>query len=267
MKLPTTNIRYLTSLLLFILISCNQLDEQTKKEIKKQAKKAGKEIIGAINNSAAKEDFIYYVVDSKKDAIKLFWKDTHDSIIGSLGYLKKVCAQQNKTLLFACNGGMYMEDQSPLGWFVHKGETITALNTRKGKGNFYLNPNGVFIITKNKKAIITTTAHANQYAKVAFYATQSGPMLIHEGNINSLFEKESVNLNIRNGVGIDSNGNVLFSMSAQPINFYKFAKFYQDHGCKEALYLDGFVSRFYAPSQNFIQTDGGFGVMIGVVGQ
>ena len=265
LKFPTTDIRHLSSLLLFLFISCNQLDEQTKKEIKKEAKKAGKEIIGAINNSDAKEDFIYYVVDSKKEDVKLFWKDTQDSIIGSLGYLKTVCELQKQTLLFACNGGMYMENQSPLGWFVHKGKQITSLNTRKGKGNFYLNPNGVFIITKNKKAIVTSTANAKQFSDDAYYATQSGPMLIHEGKINSLFDKESINLNIRNGVGIDSNGNILFSMSAQPINFYNFAKFYQDHGCKEALYLDGFVSRFYAPSQNFIQTDGGFGVMIGVV--
>lgn len=265
MKSPINDFRYLTSLLLLILISCNQLDEQTKKEIKNQAHKAGKEIMGALNNAAAKDAFVYYTVDSKKEEIQLFWKDTKDSIIGSLGYLKNVCKQQNQQLLFACNGGMYMENQSPLGWFVHKGKTITQLNTRKGKGNFYLNPNGVFLLTKNKKAIVTSTKNAKQYLKEAYYATQSGPLLIHEGKINSLFEKESSNLNIRNGVGIDSNGNVLFSMSAQPINFYQFAKFYQDHGCKEALYLDGFVSRFYAPSQNFIQTDGEFGVMIGVV--
>jgi uncharacterized protein YigE (DUF2233 family) len=268
MKFPTTNIRHLTSFLLLLLtISCNQLDEETKKEIKKEAKKAGKEIMGALNNAAAKEDIIFYTVNSKNEEIRLYWKDSKDSIIGSLGYLKNICKQQKQRLLFACNGGMYMEDQSPLGWFVHKGKTITSLNTREGKGNFYLQPNGVFIITKNKKCLITSTAKAIQFAQEAFYATQSGPLLIHEGKINSLFNKESNNLNIRNGVGIDSNGNVLFAMSAQPINFYQFAKLYQNHGCKEALYLDGFVSRFYAPAQNFIQTDGEFGVMIGVVGQ
>jgi uncharacterized protein YigE (DUF2233 family) len=268
MKFPTTDIRHLTSFLLLLLtISCNQLDEETKKEIKKEAKKAGKEIMGALNNTAAKEDIIFYTVNSKNEEIRLFWKDSKDSIIGSLGYLKNICLQQKQQLLFACNGGMYMENQSPLGWFVHKGKTITSLNTREGKGNFYLQPNGVFIITKNKKCLITSTANAMQFAHEAFYATQSGPLLIHEGKINSLFNKESNNLNIRNGVGIDSNGNVLFAMSAQPINFYHFAKFYQNHGCKEALYLDGFVSRFYAPAQNFIQTDGEFGVMIGVIGQ
>ena len=35
-------------------------------------------------------------------------------------------------------------------------------------------------------------------------------------------------------------------------------------GVKNALYLDGFVSRAYLPQQNWTQTDGNFGVIIGV---
>jgi hypothetical protein len=40
--------------------------------------------------------------------------------------------------------------------------------------------------------------------------------------------------------------------------------YFKDLGCKNALYLDGFVSRAYLPEKNWIQTDGNFGVMIGV---
>ena len=39
----------------------------------------------------------------------------------------------------------------------------------------------------------------------------------------------------------------------------------KNQGCKNALYLDGFVSRDYAPSENWQQIDGNFGVMIGVI--
>ncbi len=35
-------------------------------------------------------------------------------------------------------------------------------------------------------------------------------------------------------------------------------------GCRNALYLDGFVSRMYAPEENITQTDGNFGVIIGI---
>lgn len=55
----------------------------------------------------------------------------------------------------------------------------------------------------------------------------------------------SNNLNIQNEVGIQPNGNLLFAISTKEVNFYTFAKFFQNHGCKNALYLDGFVSRMY----------------------
>ena len=53
-------------------------------------------------------------------------------------------------------------------------------------------------------------------------------------------------------------------MSKEEINFYDFANYFKTLGCKNALYLDGFVSRTYLPGQNWIQKDGNFGVIIGV---
>jgi uncharacterized protein YigE (DUF2233 family) len=61
------------------------------------------------------------------------------------------------------------------------------------------------------------------------------------------------------------NGNILFAISKQEINFYDFANYFKQMGCNNALYLDGFVSRMYLPSKNIEQMDGKFGVMIGVV--
>ena len=90
-------------------------------------------------------------------------------------------------------------------------------------------------------------------------------MLVVDGKKHSKFMEGSKNLNIRNGVGILPNGNVLFAISKEKINFYDFAAFFQNKGCKNALYLDGFVSRAYIPSKNWIQLDGRFGVLIGVI--
>jgi uncharacterized protein YigE (DUF2233 family) len=53
-------------------------------------------------------------------------------------------------------------------------------------------------------------------------------------------------------------------MSKEEINFYDFAAYFQHMGCKNALYLDGLVSRTYLPDQKWVQTDGNFGVIIGV---
>ena len=46
------------------------------------------------------------------------------------------------------NAGIFTTDKQPEGLFMAKGEIITKLNLKKGSGNFYLTPNGVFYLTK-----------------------------------------------------------------------------------------------------------------------
>jgi uncharacterized protein YigE (DUF2233 family) len=55
-------------------------------------------------------------------------------------------------------------------------------------------------------------------------------MLVVDGEINSLFQSGSINLNIRNGVGILPNNDVIFAISNEEINFYDFAKFFKVKG-------------------------------------
>ena len=89
-------------------------------------------------------------------------------------------------------------------------------------------------------------------------------MLLIDGKIHSAFNSESTNLNIRNGIGILPDNKIVFVMSKKEINFYDFANYFKKLGCKNALYLDGFVSRTYSVKDNWLQTDGNFGVMIGI---
>jgi uncharacterized protein YigE (DUF2233 family) len=108
----------------------------------------------------------------------------------------------------------------------------------------------------------TESFHNNGRIK---YATQSGPMLVIDGQIHPAFKKGSANLNIRNGVGILPNNKVVFAMSKKEVTFYEFANYFKSIGCKNALYLDGLVSRTYLPAKKWTQTDGDFGVIIGVI--
>jgi uncharacterized protein YigE (DUF2233 family) len=89
-------------------------------------------------------------------------------------------------------------------------------------------------------------------------------MLVIDHVIHPSFRKGSENLNIRNGVGILPDGKVLMAISKVPVNLYDFALYFKNAGCKNALYLDGFVSRIYDPSRNILSGDEKFGVMIGV---
>ncbi|MGE8554764.1 MAG: phosphodiester glycosidase family protein [Chryseobacterium jejuense] len=209
------------------------------------------------------EKFVIYQVNPKKQTVKLYWKNSKDEILKSINNLKKEAESKNEKLVFAMNGGMFEPDNSPKGLYIENFKTLKSIDTLQGSGNFYLQPNGIFYITQNHQPDIIETKKFRQNKSIQ-YATQSGPMLLTEGKINSIFQKDSKNLNIRNGVGILENGEIIFVMSKKEINFYSLALLFKEMGCKNALYLDGYVSRTYLPEKNWIQTDGNFGVMIGV---
>jgi uncharacterized protein YigE (DUF2233 family) len=207
--------------------------------------------------------FISFKVNPKKDDLRFYWKNDTGEIIKSFRNLQIFIESKHKKLLFAMNGGMFKKDYSPQGLYVEEQKIINALDTTYGDGNFYLKPNGVFYMyTDNSVGIKRTNDFINN--GLVKYATQSGPMLVIDGEIHPVFKKVSTNLNIRNGVGILPDNTVIFAMSKMEINFYDFAEYFKSLGCKNALYLDGFVSRIYLPEKNWIQTDGNFGVIIGV---
>lgn len=208
--------------------------------------------------------FLSYTVDAKSSGIKMFWKNDSGEVLGNFQRLDSCVKTQHSRLLFAMNAGMFTAEYSPLGLFVEKGKVITPLNMSSGKGNFYLRPGGVFYVTNDKRAGICTVDEWKNTTAIT-YATQSGPMLVINGKIHPDFVEKSTNLNVRNGVGILPNNDVLFVMSKKEVNFYTFARYFQSMGCTNALYLDGFVSRAYLPEKKWEQTDGQFGVMIGVL--
>ncbi|AXT51798.1 hypothetical protein D1818_13445 [Aquimarina sp. BL5] len=215
-----------------------------------------------LKRSNIENTFISYEIDLKHQNIRFYWKNNVNENYRNFQNLKSELQKNNKDLIFAMNGGMYNKDLSPQGLYIENCIIKSRIDTLKnGYGNFYLQPNGIFSITKdNIPAIRTTTSFKNE-GNIK-YATQSGPMLLINGQIHPKFNLGSPNIHIRNGVGILPNGNLLFAMSKEKINFYDFASYFKDKGCKNALYLDGFVSRTYLPSANWEQMEGNFGVII-----
>jgi uncharacterized protein YigE (DUF2233 family) len=211
----------------------------------------------------SESNFVSYSVNPNKSNVSFYWKNDKSEIFGSIDKIKKWLSKNNEELLFATNGGMYKKDQSPQGLFVENEIFKTPIDTTNATGNFYLIPNGIFYLTKSNEPFICKTEDFKTKAKIKF-ATQSGPMLIIDGKIHKAFNKNSTNLNIRNGVGILPNNEIIFAMSKTEITFYKFAEYFKNKGCKNALYLDGFVSRTYCPKEKWEQIDGNFGVIIAV---
>lgn len=210
------------------------------------------------------KNILSYEVNPKTQDLKMYWKDDSGNNYLNFENLRSGLLQNQQNLIFAVNGGMYLKDNSPQGLYIENGNTKKVIDTtEEAYGNFYMQPNGIFYLTTSKEPVICKTTDFKNTENVK-YATQSGPMLIINGELHSRFIRGSTNLHIRNGVGILPNGNVLFAMSKELINFYDFATFFKNKGCKNALYLDGFVSRMYSPEQNWEQLDGGFGVIIAV---
>jgi uncharacterized protein YigE (DUF2233 family) len=206
--------------------------------------------------------FLACEVNLDSQTLQMIWKDSDGNTVGNFKTLKQQLAEDGKTLVFAMNGGMFRVDQSPQGLYIENGKELHQVNkVQEAYGNFYMQPNGIFYITNRQEAIVVATKDFDRTNDIIF-ATQSGPMLLIDGDFHPAFNKGSSNLNIRNGVGVLPNGNALFVMSKVEVNFYDFALFFKELGCQNALYLDGAVSRTYLPSQQWQQLEGGFGVII-----
>lgn len=178
--------------------------------------------------------------------VRLFLNDDEGTPYGRLRRLRGKLDQTNAPLMLM-NGGMYHDDLAPVGLYVENGTRQQRLSTKDGWGNFHLLPNGVFWVTGNRIGVTETRAFARQNIKPDF-ATQSGPMLVIEGQLHPRFIRGSDSLKIRNGVGVSKDGKTAhFAISRRPINFWDFGKLFQEKlNAHNALFLDGTVSSIEA---------------------
>ncbi|MGJ3264176.1 MAG: phosphodiester glycosidase family protein [Salinarimonas sp.] len=151
-------------------------------------------------------------------------------------------------LVFAMNAGMFDSRLDPIGLHVEDGETIVPANTNDGPGNFHMKPNGVFFVENGRAAVMTTEAYLVARPN-ATLATQSGPMLVIQGELHPRFLPDSDSLKRRNGVGVAQDGEIWFAIAEEPVSFHTFARLFRDGlGTEDALFLDGgFVPSLYAP--------------------
>ncbi|WNJ18401.1 phosphodiester glycosidase family protein [Pontibacter sp. G13] len=217
--------------------------------------------------SSTPDRFIAYTVDPALGNLKMYWKDPKGQRYAMLGNLVDQLAAKGQKVNFAMNGGMFRADGTPQGLFIESGTLTTPLDTvEEAYGNFYLQPNGIFYLTHDHRAVVCQRSEFPGHEGIE-YATQSGPMLVIQGKIHPAFREGSSNVHFRNGVGILPDGKVLFAISSEEVNLWDFAQFFRSNGCENALYLDGFVSRMYAPAKNWEQRDGKFGVIIAEVNE
>ncbi len=221
------------------------------------------EILGGKTVVYRKQNFDVYVIDLKKSNLEFQLGKS----IANFNVFKKNVETKDKKLIFVTNGGMYHEDKNPVGLYVENEKTISKLNLEKDKGNFYLKPNGVFLVDKNNNAKIVVSEDFTKEKNVKF-ATQSGPMLLIDGNVHSKLNEGSVNKVIRSGVGIIDSNTVVFAISNTNVNFFDFAMLFKEkYKCKNALFLDGVVSQMYNTDIKRHDKGDKYGVLIYVTKQ
>lgn len=185
-------------------------------------------------------------VDTRFHRLQLFLRDDQGRPLTSFRALSGLLERRGQKLLFAMNAGMFHKDYSPVGLFVSEGRELYPLNLATEPGNFFLKPNGVFVLSASGARIIESSRYP-QLGEPPLLATQSGPMLVIDGALHPAFRPTSTSRNVRNGVGTINAHEVVFAISEQPVTFYEFAKVFRDGlGCRDALYLDGTVSSLFA---------------------
>lgn len=205
---------------------------------------------------------ISHIINLKESNLNFYWKNNDGVAYTNFGNLKNALEAEGEELYFAMNGGMFNKALSPQGLYIENGDTLSDLDTiQQAYGNFYLQPNGIFYITNDNEGVVVETGSFD-WTKDIKYATQSGPMLVIDGKMHDKFIEGSKNLNLRNGVGVLPNGELLFAMSKAEINLFDFATYFMDYGCENALYLDGSISKTYFPEKDWEQMDGTFCVII-----
>ncbi|MFK7946824.1 MAG: phosphodiester glycosidase family protein [Saprospiraceae bacterium] len=227
-----------------------------------------------INFKGVKYDV--FVADLRSVKLQMHWKDSQGNLLKDINSLKNDMAKKGQKPLFVTNGGIYAQKFIPEGLYIENGQLLKGLNTKNANGNFYLKPNGVFLVTENQSAAVVKTEEFVKLHNVLKgrndkinFAVQSGPQLLVNGKIHPKFNANSPNKYIRNGVGIFNNNSkkVVFAITQEKVNLYDFSSFfYEVMKCDDALYLDGFVSRMYIDKGSKRQDlDGNFTTMISAV--
>ena len=164
------------------------------------------------------------------------------------------------------NAGMYHPDRSPVGHYVEEGTEYMRLLSGASAGNFGLLPNGLLCLTDRLIEVIETLRFIASKQSCRF-ATQSGPMLVIDGELHSRFLKQSTSRFRRNGVGTRANGfEAIFVMSKGFVTFYQFASLFKAYlGVPQVLYFDGNVSRLFARQLNRNDPGRKMGPIIAVV--
>lgn len=208
----------------------------------------------------------YHLVTCKASAVQIVWKNQQQQQMRTFSEVAKDFAARQVKLDLLMNGGIFEPGGIPSGLLIQQGKEWCPVNRNKGEGNFFLQPNGIFLIGSKGAAVIATEEYPLKGQKIDF-AVQSGPLLLHNDVIHPVFRAESLSRLHRNGVGVTRKGEVVFAItdikSPKFPNLYEFAVLFRKLDCADALFLDGVISQMHTGAA-MLQHSNQFGSIIAV---
>jgi uncharacterized protein YigE (DUF2233 family) len=202
--------------------------------------------------------------DARADELALALTAANGNTLRSFAALSSALGHDKGRVLFAMNAGMFDTAGRPIGLYVENGAERRAINRASGRGNFYMQPNGVFW-SDAAGLHLAPTADFDARAK-PLWATQSGPILLTGGKLTANISQDGPSHYIRNAVCVLTPEDAVFVISDDAVSFGRLARFMRDRlGCRDALYLDGAVSGAWIPSEGRMDDHAPLGPMIVVL--
>jgi uncharacterized protein YigE (DUF2233 family) len=188
----------------------------------------------------------YRTATVSADSIRVIWQDGNKVPLRTFPELSRYLKSEQLVATIAMNGGIFEPGGIPSGLLVQNGRELRPVNRNKGEGNFYLEPNGIFLIGDKGAAVIATAEYPGGHGPQR-HAVQSGPLLLRNDRIHPSFNPSSENRLHRNGIGVRPDGKVVLVItdfhSTKFPNLHEFARAFRTLGCRDALFLDGDLSQ------------------------
>ena len=224
-------------------------------------------LAGAAPEKRTVDGVVYHVLRTRPEVVRIVWKDDQGNQMRTFAEAARHLREKGKPAVTLMNGGIFEPGGIPSGLLVQDGKEWRPLNRKVGTGNFYLKPNGVFLVGSKGAAVIRTEEYP-PHGVVVRHAVQSGPLLLRQGKVHPAFRPQSASRLHRNGVGATTKGEVVFAMtdfhSPKFPNLHEFAMLFRALGCEDALFLDGDLSQMRS-GKDLEKNSNSFGSMIAVV--
>ncbi len=185
-------------------------------------------------------------INPARHDVTLHWKNpATGQLFKTISNVVKWLEERGDSVIAVTNAGIFEPGLIPTGLHAEHGQELHPLNLADGYGNFYLKPNGVFLVHRDRFSILESARFATEMPPFT-HALQSGPLLLQDGQIHPSFTPGSRNCRLRSGIGVSSDGHAVIAISNGAVNFFDFAIWFRNvAGVTDALYLDGAISTLH----------------------